>query len=131
MRAPFNEELILVSCDGMPDWWIIERAQHDVREWDEYSDDGAHAFTCCSARIVNGDIEGSGNEMRSLAKAIEEGRSAQFKRCQVAWTKNGYLMGRPRGGSAPVLVTFGVALHLAADIRHKVGHGESPSEKVP
>jgi hypothetical protein len=129
MSEPFNEELILVSCEGMPDWWIIERARHDGRECEEYSEDGTSAFTSSSARIVNGDIEGPGYEMHAVAQAIEQGKSARFKRCQVTWTKSGYLMGSPRGGS--VLVAFGVALHLAADIRHKIGYGESPSEKVP
>lgn len=119
--VPIGAKLILVACDTIDDWWIIERAEHDGQEWEEYSADGTSAATMRSAWIVDGDIEGYAAEMRDVALAIEQGGSVCFKRCQVTWTPSGYLMGRPRGGSAPVLVTHDVARGLAEDIRSKVG----------
>jgi hypothetical protein len=132
--AKMCDELILVPCEvtTFTDWWIVERAIHDGREWEEYSDDGMSAFSCRSARIVDGDIEGPGYEMRAVAQAIEQDRSVRFKRCQVTWTASGYLMSRPKGGSAPVLVSHDIARHLAADILRKIGHEESSTTgKMP
>lgn len=124
-RVSFSAGLILVPCEEISDWWIIERSEHDGQEWEEYSNDGTSAVTVCSARIVDGDIEGSGHEMRALAQAIQHGKSVCFKRCQVTWTKAGYLIGRPRGGAAPILITHAVARGLATDIQRKLAHNES------
>lgn len=123
-QVPFNEKLVIVPCEEISDWWIIERAEHDGQEWEKYSEDGTSAVTVCSARIVDGDIEGSSCEMQLVAQAIEQGSSMCFKRCQVNWTATGYLMSRPRGGSAPVLVTHDVARRLAADIQSKIGRAK-------
>lgn len=75
-------ELTVVHQEHMDDWWTIERAEHDGREWLENIGPNAMALRC-SSRISDADVEGYSTEMHALADAIEARGSESFKRCAV------------------------------------------------
>jgi len=65
------------------DWWVIERAEHNNTRGL-----GVHPTLGCtmlmySGRISDADVEGTGEEMRAIAKAIKERAGVRFKRCAV------------------------------------------------
>lgn len=109
----------LNKIDSSYDWWCIERAEHDGREWmDRFP--GGVVFMRAS-RLGNADIEGTGDEMLAIAEAIERAESAAFKRCAARHTTKGYLMSSPRNSTQSTLITHDEAKALAVDIRAKVG----------
>lgn len=112
---PLNEPLICRATEHIPDWYLIERAEHDGRSWIEYDGDGGGRL-CISARITNADIEGPSGEMLVLARAILAGLSVHFHRCAAEHTDFGYLLSSPRNSTNPCLVSFEVARALAQQI---------------
>lgn len=115
---------IAVKSDALSDWWTIERAEHDGREWEEDGDaQGFSSFRWCrSARLEPYTcIEGTSAEMLALAEVIEEGSEAHFKHCAVETTTDGVLLWSPRNSNGrKTLISRNDALLLAADIRSKV-----------
>ena len=85
---------------------------------------------CTSARLGepsenadehnNADIEGDSREMLAIAKAIEDGTSASFKRCAAVVTEEGVELMSPRNMRRPVVITHACAKALATDIRAKI-----------
>ena len=115
------------------DWYCIERAEHDGREWMRRTGPNSQAFMR-SARLGEGDnnycIEGTAFEMLAIAEAIEQKKSARFKRCAATFAMEGYEMESPRNSRAPVLVSHSEASELAADIRQKI-HAAQCEEGKP
>ncbi len=126
--SPPSLRCIVVPAKSLTDWWLIERAEHDGREWIEETAWGGSYRR--SARLGSADIEGTSAEMLALAEAIEKGESAYFKRCAAERMAHGYLLSSPRNSDAPTLVSFEHARALAADIRAKIG-GEPPPTQAP
>lgn len=116
---------ILVKSENLEDWFLIERAEHDGREWLEPTDYGYSLRA--SSRLGGADIEGTAEEMLALAAAIEDGKSESFKRCAARRSAYGYLMSSPRNSIEPTLITFYEAKELAADIRAKLSKAKEPN----
>lgn len=119
----------------MGDWYLIERAEHDGREWSEefsYADGGGGSVYCLSARICGegygatppghtADVEGCGVEMLTIADAIELRGAVQFKRCGVDAREDPVLISSPRNGNGfDAKITHDEALDLARQIRATV-----------
>jgi hypothetical protein len=112
----YDVELACRKSDGMTDWYVIERKHHDGREWFERT--GSNSFSLrTSARIGNADIEGSGAEMKAIARAIKDRREARFRRCAVRVRDDGNVeMSSPRNSHGPSLVPYARATVLADEI---------------
>ncbi len=83
------------------DWYCIERAEHDGREWEENRiSDGWHiTYYMRSARICNADVEGTLQEMVDLAYAIRKRRDEDYKRCCVEFVGDGFRLNSPRNSN--------------------------------
>ena len=108
--------LTLVKSDSLDNWYTIEWAEHDNREWLEPTEYGFRFMM--SARPSDACIEGTAEEMLAIASAIELREQCVFRRCAVY--PNG--MGRvaldsPRNSSYPAVVSLAVADALVAAIR--------------
>lgn len=103
------------------DWFVLERKEHDGREWQVATPYGT-AY-CYSARLEPfSTIEGCGQEWLEIADAIESGGSSVSKRCAAERTEHGYLFSSPRNTEPgnEVLMSFGAARRIAEEIRRVV-----------
>lgn len=73
----------LVKSDDLSDWYTVERAEHEGRQWLERTGPNCMQWMD-SGRISDACVEGTADEMRELAKAIKARGSASFKRCAVS-----------------------------------------------
>lgn len=114
-----TEALACRKSDGMADWYVIERRDHDGRSWlaPVPGIPGATQL-CCSSRIGNADVEGTGDEMIAIAKAIKAGTAASFRWCAVSRPCDGAVeLYSPRNSDETVeVVSLAVAYELADDI---------------
>jgi len=116
-------KLTIRKCDGFGDWYVIERAEHDGREWLAPTGYGSRFMR--SARISDADVEGTGCEMHAIAGAIEARGSFHARRCAVWLEEGGFRFESPRNSSEPGgLVTMEHADELARLIRAEVNRGE-------
>ena len=130
-QKPRGVRLMLVRCgEGMPDWYTIERAKHDGREWLESMGQNAHRWMR-SARISDADIEGSAAEMLAIAKAIRERGAAHFKRCAVVMTPRRAKFWSPRNSRRPGVVSHAAADELAAQIELELTAMTHPQPETP
>jgi hypothetical protein len=113
-RVKQVDEKLTLTKGSMEDWWLIERAEHDGREWIA---DGALML---SSRITNADIEGTGEEMLAIAKAIEDRSRFSALRCSVTVVDGRAELMSPRNSMYAASVTLAVADALAAEIRKVV-----------
>lgn len=111
-------ECVCVKHDSMNDWYTIERAEHDGRHWLEPVD-GGHTLMY-SGRIADADVEGDGDEMLSIAKAIEDRTSFGANRCAVRVSGNTVALWSPRNSRNPGHIPLSAADKLAASIRSVV-----------
>lgn len=109
-------KLTLVKCEGMDDWYTIERAEHDGREWLESTGPNTKSFMR-SARISDACVEGYSSEMLALAEAIEKRECESFKRCAVDATSDRVEFWSPRNSQRPGIASWAEADELAALIR--------------
>lgn len=119
---PAETRLTLVKSDCIEDWYLIERAEHDGREWFEQTGPNTFALRM-SARLGNADIEGSAAEMRAIAKAIREHDYTSFRRCAVdaRSTKKPTRFWSPRNSIGRGEVPYADALALAEEIDRALG----------
>ncbi len=75
-------KIVLQKSDWLEDWYTIERAQHEGRQWLQPTGPDGFQFMD-SGRISDACVEGTAEEMTELAKAIKARGSASFKRCAV------------------------------------------------
>jgi hypothetical protein len=109
-------KLTMRKCEDMGDWYVIERAEHDGRTWEERT--GPHSSALrCSSRFSDADVEGYAGEMRALAKAIDERRYESFRRCAVDARTEPVKFWSPRNSQKNGEVTYTEAAALAAEIR--------------
>ena len=111
---------VLVKCDHMEDWWTVDRAEHDGREWMEETGPNSAGWMC-SSRPSDADIEGPSAQMLALAKAIEAGESESFKRCAAVRDGETYKLYSPRNSREPAILTMEEAKALARDMLSKLG----------
>lgn len=74
--------LTIVKSEWMEDWYLIERAEHNGREWIEVTSPHSSAFRR-PARISDADVEGTASQMIDIGKAIEDRHNHSHKRCAV------------------------------------------------
>jgi hypothetical protein len=106
----------------MGDWWIIERAEHDGRQWFERTGPRS-SMLMCSARISDADVEGTSEEMLAIAQAIEEWEHVSFRRCAVDARGDKHKPVRlwsPRNSQVEAEVPYARAFELAEVIREEV-----------
>lgn len=114
--------LALVRNEDMGDWYTIERAEHDGREWLQST--GRNSMSVMrSARISDADVEGTAEEMLGIAEAIEKRGTYEAKRCAVAVGSVTASFWSPRNSQTRGTVSLAEADELAAAIRA----GLSPS----
>ncbi|HYV99657.1 MAG TPA: hypothetical protein VE967_19515 [Gemmatimonadaceae bacterium] len=112
--------LTIRKSDWIDDWWLIERAEHDGRQWMEKVGPNAMGCGSCnfplrtSSRFSDADVEGYGSEMLSLAAAITERSSFRAKRCAVAVKGQTAEFWSPRNSQEHGVVTIEEADELAA-----------------
>lgn len=75
-------KIVLQKSDWLDDWYTIELAEHEGRQWLEPTGPNSMTFMD-SARISDACVEGTAEEMRTIAEAIKARGSASFKRCAV------------------------------------------------
>lgn len=75
-------KIVLVKSDVLEDWYTVERAEHEHRQWFEPTGPNSMQFMD-TARISDACVEGTAEEMRAIAEAIKARGSASFKRCAV------------------------------------------------
>lgn len=99
----------------LDDWYVIERAAHDGKEWFEPIPGGFSLQ--CSSRFSDADVEGTSAEMLAIAKAIRERRPESFKRCAVRPCGEGMMaFCSPRNSQEDGVVTIADADDLADEI---------------
>lgn len=111
--------VICVKSDSLPDWYAIEKAEHENRHWMEpYQSEHGYSGMAMrySGRISDADVEGTSEEMLAIASAIKQRKSISFRRCAADFTERGYQMYSPRNSQAPALITLDEADALAESI---------------
>lgn len=108
-------KLTLRKSAWMDDWYVIERAEHDGREWEEKVGPNTYKF-CKSARFSGADVEGSAKEMREIARAIRKRKIVGFKRCWVNAEGDPVLFMSPRNSRTTGECSYVEALELAEEI---------------
>lgn len=112
-----------MAMAGEPyDWYVIERVEHDGREWIEKIRPHSYAFRT-SARFSDADVEGPGEEMKAIAKAIRERTRLGFRRYCVDARPDQFdrvLFISPRNSQEPGECTYAEALELADIIDERI-----------
>ena len=116
------DNALICAPGGMDDWYVIQKANHDGRNWFAPIKGGGQHFMC-SSRIGNADIEGDKKEMLVLARAILDGEKCAFRRCSVSKPKNGRVhLNSPRNSIGYASVPVEQAHALARQIFFLLEH---------
>jgi hypothetical protein len=108
--------LTLRHCEVLGDWYVIELAEHDGKQWLERTGQNISALRC-SSRLSDADIEGTAEQMLSIAEAIEARGSAHHRRCAVSVYGDRVTLCSPRNSQRDGVCTLAEADALAALIR--------------
>jgi len=106
----------------MGDWFVIERAEHDGRQWLERTGPVRMALRC-SSRFSDADVEGTAAEMLAIAEAIEKRGDAYFRRCSVRVEGERVFFASPRNSTTEGECSLAEADDLAREIRATVPSG--------
>lgn len=105
----------LILKYDIDDWYTIEKAEHENRT--RIKQIGKNSFSFMdSARISNACVEGTGEEMIAIARAIENRTGVAFKRCAVFFADDGVHFWSPRNSRTDGVVTVEEADDLAKQI---------------
>lgn len=121
--------LTIRKCENMGDWYVIEREEHDGREWLEQTGPNSAALRC-SSRFSDADVEGTSFEMLAIADAITARSGAHFKRCAVRATGEDVEFWSPRNSQTHGWCTIAEARALAEEIRATVVKPIAETEEV-
>lgn len=113
--SKLDVELTIRESEGLDNWYVIERKEHDGRAWFERTGPNSASFML-SSRIGNADVEGSLEEMLALAEAIKAGGERSFRRCAAVTVPDGVLFYSPRNSMGVTMVPLSRALALADQI---------------
>lgn len=105
------QKLTLRKSDWLDDWYVIELAEHDGKVWLEPREHGASLNH--SGRFSDADVEGTKEEMLSIAAAIKLRTSESFKRCAVRVNGDDVFFWSPRNSQRQGHVSLAVADELA------------------
>jgi hypothetical protein len=111
--------------DPNDEWYVIERAEHDGRRWDEPLPDGHGTRLLKSSRVVSdlaSDVKGTTREMRAIAINIRARRTMSFARCAVDARREPVTFWSPRNSNGAVgECTRAEANALAKQIEEMLG----------
>lgn len=107
--------LVIRKSEWLDDWYLIERAEHDGREWMEKVEGGMALRK--SSRISDADVEGSAAEMLAIADAIDKRTAFYAKRCAVNAEEDQVRFWSPRNSTRPGKSSRDAADALARLIR--------------
>lgn len=109
-------KLRLVKCEGMDDWYSIERAEPDGRERVEQTEPNCLS-SMCSCRVSDADVEGTREEMLLIADAIWRRKHVGFKRCAVGFKGEEVHLWSPRNSTRNGVVSLDDAYDIADQIQ--------------
>ena len=105
-------KIALQKSDCLDDWYTVERAEHEHRQWMERT--GPNSMQLMdSGRISDACVEGTAEEMRALAKAIKARHWASFKRCAVRVEGESAYFCSPRNSTRDAVVPLADADEFA------------------
>ena len=110
----------LVKSEWLDDWYLIEKAEHENKEWIEKTGDNCYSLRC-SSRISDADVEGTSAEMLAIAGAIKKRGAVSFKRAAVNCMGDKVEFWSPRNSTTPGTVTLAEADELAKQIKAELG----------
>ena len=110
----------LVKSECLEDWFLIEKAKHENKEWIEKTGDDCYSFRC-SSRISDADVEGTSAEMLAIAGAIKKRGAISFKRVAVNCVGDKVELWSPRNSTKAGKVTLVEADELAKQIKAELG----------
>lgn len=113
---------LTIRKSELEDWYVIERLEHDGREWFESAGPNSMALRC-SSRFSDADVEGPGEEMLAIAAAIENRGYASFRRCAVDARAPLVRFNSPRNSTQDGVASLVEADKLAARIRELLSTG--------
>lgn len=122
MTQAVDRALTLRKTDFGDDWYIIEWAEHDGREWIEWGSGGGSFRR--SARVSDADVEGTLAEMVVIAQAIKDRSVTTFRRCAVDARDARVMFWSPRNSTSAESVSLAVAVALAVEIQ-RVAEGNT------
>lgn len=77
-------KIVLKKSDFLDDWYVIERAHHEGRQWLERT--GPNMMKLMdSARISDACLEGGGEQMLAIARAIKRVPLRRSSAAPSAW----------------------------------------------
>lgn len=115
-----TDALTVVLSEHIEDWWVIELANH-AHTTEMRSLDTNTFYIWDSGRVSDENIEGTGNEMLTIALAILLKDDAQFRRCAIHTHSDGSVfLWSPRNSQVVTQVTAQVAYDLAKTIRMRI-----------
>lgn len=106
---------------GEADWFTIERAHHAHKFGMQPDPELGCMMVTYSGRISDADVEGTAEEMLSIAEAIEQRASCSHRRCAVSVEGDLVTFRSPRNSRRDGVVRIEDADALAAEIRSKLG----------
>lgn len=109
----------------LSDWYVIELKEHDDKVWVEPTLHGGRLNH--SGRFSDADVEGSKEEMLSIAAAIKARGSESFKRCAVRVNGDDVFFWSPRNSQRQGHVTLAIADALADEIITVLNNGTQQS----
>lgn len=110
--------LAIRKSEGMDDWYVIERAEHDGRSWMEPIPGIPNAMALhLSSRFSDADVEGTADEMLGIAEGIETRDGAGYKRCAVRIDGDRAFFQSPRNSQREGECSLAEADALAKEIR--------------
>ena len=104
--------------DEDDDWYSIVRKEYIPTDWWEQFEPNTQIY-CNSERLVPNDacIEGTKEEMITIAEAIKNKESASFKRCAARYNgTTGFYFYSPRNSQHEAFIPFEEALEFANEV---------------
>lgn len=112
VASPPRRAIVARPFEGLEDWYRLEWAEHDGRDWEEsgYDEEVGYHFTrlCSSARLEPYTcVEGPAREMRAIAYAVLKGFPDDFKRCAVRPEGKHFAFYSPRNSNGVTALVHG------------------------
>lgn len=109
--------MLLQKSEGIDNWYLIVRREHDGREWIDQKHENAFYYMRSDRLSPEADIEGSGGEMVAIAHAIKKRSYQSFRRVGVKFNQHGKAtFWSPKNSRKEVPVTLAEADELADQI---------------
>jgi hypothetical protein len=108
-------EIVLRKSKYDSNWYMIEWKNHANREWWERTGPNSSRFRR-SARICDAEVEGTLEEMTSIARAILDNNYCSFKRCGVNAVNDLVTFYSPRNSQTAGIISKKHATSFAKEV---------------